>query len=88
MRIRIEKPDFIDQGHKYDTILLIERVVEYAEEQNVPFTVSQAWRMCYGHYSMVGRILISMRKAGLLIQTNPGHQPKRWLSADKVKEGT
>lgn len=83
--VSLDPADYILQGHKMKTILLIERVVEYAEDADTPFTRTQCWHACYGHYSAVSQTLVSMIKAGLLVIIDPARSPQYLISVDKIK---
>lgn len=78
--------DYMERNHRPKTDLTIERVVEYAEAQTEPFTRSQCWKACYGHYAVACQVLYSMEKAGLLVVVNPGGSPKYLLRSDLWEE--
>lgn len=83
--ISLDPADYILQGHKEKTILLIERVVEYAENSDRPFTRSECWRSCYGHYSAVSQTLLSLIRAGLVVIIDPARSPQHLISVDKLR---
>lgn len=83
--VSLDPADYILQGHKVKTMYVIERVVEYAENQDHPFTRTECWHACYGHYSVVSSTILSMKRAGLIILTNPGRSPQRLISVDKFR---
>lgn len=79
--VKVTSDDFVMQPHRDRTIYAIERVVEWVEEQDEPFTISQCWRATYGHYQMVSKVIGSLRSAGLITQVNTGI-PKLWIRSD------
>jgi hypothetical protein len=81
--VAVEPADYIDQSHRDKTNWVIERVVEFVEESERPFTRAECWRASFGHYSITVQTLLSMKKAGLLVVTNPGSQPELLLSVDR-----
>ena len=81
--VDIRDADYINQPHKPKTEEWIERVVEWAEAQDEPFTIGQCWKATHGHYQCVGQTIRSMANAGLIVQVNPGGKPKLWIRADK-----
>src|SRR5512144_1134719 len=83
--VSLDPADYILQGHKEKTILLIERVVEYAENSDRPFTRTECWRACYGHYSAVSQTLLSLIRSGLLIVIDEKRRPQHLISIDKLK---
>lgn len=74
--------DYIDQAHRPRTELTIERAVEFAETAAQPFTTGECWRAVHGSYGCVSATLRSMRRAGLLVQVNPGSRPPRFIRSD------
>lgn len=83
--VALDPADVMVEGHRPRTVYLIERVVEYAEDSEQPFTITECWRACYGHYSMVSRVIRSMRAHELLVVTNPGRSPMRLIRADRYE---
>lgn len=83
--VSLDPADYILQGHKENTILLIERVVEYAENSDRPFTRTECWRACYGHHAAVCQTLLSLIRAGLVVVIDPSRSPQYLISIDKLK---
>jgi len=84
--VSLDPADYILRGHRERTIYLIERVVEYAENADEPFTRTWCWHACYGHYSAVSQTLLSLIKAGLLVIIDPTRSPQYLISVDKIDE--
>lgn len=83
--VSLDPADYIVQPHTDRTNRIIERVVEYAEDSDKPFTRSQCWWACNGHYSVVSQTLVSMIKAGLVVIIDPKRNPQYLISVDKIK---
>lgn len=84
--VSINPADYILQSHTMKTILVIERVVEFAEDAREPFTRSECWHACFGHYSVVSSTILSLKRAGLILCVNPGRSPQRLISVDRIQE--
>lgn len=82
--VSLDPADFIQQGHKHNTMLLIERVVEYVENKDVPFTRTQCWQASYGHYSAVCATIRSLLHAGLVVIIDEKRSPQWLISVDKL----
>ena len=82
MKAYLEPAPWIDRGHRPNTVLMIERVVEWVEEQTEPFTLSECWRGARVGYPTGQQTLLSMRKAGLVVCVNPGRMPPRYIRFD------
>jgi hypothetical protein len=87
--VRIEPPDWIDQGHTDKTDRGIEAIVEWVEARETPFTTSQAWResRCWAHYNVARQTLRSLLKAGLIVHVAGGKNNPQYLRCDLVKPG-
>jgi len=83
--VALDPADYILQPHKDQTNRVIERVVEYAEDSEVPFTRSQCWWACNGHYSAVSQTLLSLIRAGLVVIIDPARSPQYLISVDKLR---
>jgi hypothetical protein len=83
----VTRPSRFGPNPKRRTVEQIERVVEWVEEQTVPFTNHDAWRHTgRGSYNTAYLALLELRDHGLLRQTNaPGSKPARWIRADIPK---
>lgn len=84
MRAYVVPLPWIEQGHLPRTVDAIERLVEWVEEQDVPFTLGEArWGAGIG-YPTARQALLSLRRAGLVTCVNPGRMPPRYLRYDLV----
>lgn len=87
--VRIEPPGWLEQGHTDKTNRGIERVVEWIEERETPFTTLQCWegigRFC--HYNVTRRTIRSMVEAGLVVVVSGAPTHPVHLRYDLLKKG-
>lgn len=84
MRAYVEQAPWIERGHRPRTVEAIERVVEWVEAQDRPFTTHQAWNGARASYSTATLTLLSLRRAGLVVCVNPGRMPPRYVRYDRA----
>jgi len=84
MRAYVEPVAWIDRPHRPCTEAGIERLVEWVEAQERPFTTTQAWNGARTGYPTAYQALLSLRRAGLVVCVNPGRMPPRYVRFDRA----
>lgn len=87
--VRIELPDWIDQGHTDKTDRGIEAIVEWVEARETPFKTHDAWEGAgrYFHYNIARQTLRSLLKAGLIVHVAGGKNHPQYLRCDLINKG-